>query len=164
MAVRQTAKSDRWEKFDKLNFEIAESGEVKVTAAHLNAPVILEDAIKMHNADHFSLRGRVSDQVKVAGKRGSLHEVNAVLATFDGLIDGTVIFPEQSKTVPRLVALVVLRDGVDKKSLTKHFRQHLDPAFVPRPILLVDELPREESGKLAKAKVLDLYQSTLASL
>jgi len=84
--------------------------------------------------------------------------VNRVLNTFDGLLDGVVIFPEQKRLVPRLVAIVVLRESNQKSALQAHFRQHLDAAFVPRPIFLVDELPRQENGKLNKAALTDFYQ------
>jgi acyl-coenzyme A synthetase/AMP-(fatty) acid ligase len=32
-------------------------------------------------------------------------------------------------------------------------RQRIDPAFLPRPLCLVESLPRNETGKLARATV-----------
>jgi len=56
---------------------------------------------------------------------------------------------------------VVLKDESKKAELQAHFRQHLDAAFVPRPILLVEKLPRQENGKLNKAALVEFYQSLL---
>jgi acyl-coenzyme A synthetase/AMP-(fatty) acid ligase len=161
MAIRQTSKTELWEKFDGLDFKILETGKVLVSAAHLVSSIELEDTLEMHEDNTFNLRGRVSDQIKIAGKRGSLHEVNRVLSAFPGLLDGVVFFPEQDKAIPRLVAIVSLEKGIEKHSLRKHFQKHLDSAFVPRPILIVPELPRETSGKLVKTRLLDLYRSLL---
>jgi acyl-coenzyme A synthetase/AMP-(fatty) acid ligase len=55
------------------------------------------------------------------------------------------------------VAIVVLEEEANKQALKNHFRTYLDAAFVPRPILLVDALPREENGKLIKSKLLNFY-------
>lgn len=158
MAVRRTASTDVWQQFEGLNFTISQEGTT-VSTHYLPTSVALEDLLSSVEPGCFRLAGRLSDQIKIAGKRGSLHEANAVMTSFDGVLDGVVIFPEQDRLVPRLVAMVVLKEGIDKNSLRDHFREHLDFAFVPRPIYLVDALPREENGKLVKAKVLDLYNT-----
>jgi acyl-coenzyme A synthetase/AMP-(fatty) acid ligase len=158
MAVRRTATTDVWQQFDGLNFTIGDDG-AQVSTDYLPAQVDLEDALEPVSPGYFTLAGRLSDQIKIAGKRGSLHEANTVLNSFDGVIDGVVMFPEQDRLVPRLVAMVVLKEGVDKNALRDHFRNHLDFAFVPRPIYIVESLPREENGKLLKTKLLDLYQA-----
>jgi acyl-coenzyme A synthetase/AMP-(fatty) acid ligase len=35
-------------------------------------------------------------------------------------------------------------------------RKRIDPAFLPRPLVLVDALPRNEMGKLPRAEALRL--------
>lgn len=161
MSVRESAKTDVWNKFEGLNFSQDDRGRTAVNATHLPATVALEDSLEMIEDDQFTLSGRVSDQVKIAGKRGSLHEVNAVLMRFAGLLDGVVFFPPQDRPVPRLVAIVCLDIGADKGALREHFRTYLDAAFVPRPILVVDALPREDNGKLNKATLQSLYESLI---
>ncbi len=159
MSVRRTAQTDVWTKFSGLNFGQEDGGKTRVTADHLPASILLEDSLNMVNEDQFKLSGRASDQIKIAGKRGSLFEVNSVLMKFEGVQDGVVFFPPQDRPVPRLVALVCLRDGFSKDALREHFRKYLDSAFVPRPIYVVDALPREENGKLNKAKLQSFYKS-----
>ena len=160
MASREPAKTDVWTQFEGLNFQ-QESDKTCVSTEYLPAPVFLDDQLDFVANQQFKLQGRSSDQIKIAGKRGSLYDVNRVLNTFEGLVDGIVIFPEQTRLVPRLVALVVLKDESKKAELQAHFRQHLDAAFVPRPILLVEKLPRQENGKLNKAALVEFYQSLL---
>lgn len=160
MSIRRPAQTHHWQRFDGLDFTLAPDGATTVSAAHLPDTVILDDQITMLDKDHFLLAGRNTDQINIAGKRGSLLEVNNVLMKFPGLIDGVVIFPPQDRSVPRLVALVVLATGKTKQALRQHFGDYLDSAFVPRPILLVDALPREENGKLIKSELLTLYKES----
>ena len=41
--------------------------------------------------------------------------------------------------------------GLDATWLMTQLRQRLDPVFLPRPLLLVEQLPRNGTGKLAQA-------------
>lgn len=159
MSIRRPAQSEKWQRFDGLNFISQEDGNTLVTASHIPEEILLDDQITILDDDYFLLAGRKTDQINIAGKRGSLLEVNKVLMKFSGLVDGVVIFPEQNRAVPRLVALVVLPTTTNKEELRKHFSKYLDSAFVPRPIMVVDSLPREDSGKLIKSKLLELYES-----
>ncbi len=160
MAVRRTATDSIWQPFSGLSFS-NKNEQTIVAAGHLPECVTLEDRLQFEG-ERFILAGRSSDQIKIAGKRGSLGDVNAVLNKFSGLVDGVALFPEQRRAVPRLIAIVVLEESVSKAELRQHMAKYLDSAFVPRPIYVVDSLPREENGKLSKAKVLDLYQSLSA--
>ena len=158
MAYRNPSQKDNWTQFDGLKFTF-KGTQASVSTNYLPEPVTLDDQLETLNETQFKLVGRSTDQIKIAGKRGSLFEVNRVLNNFDGVIDGVVIFPEQTRLVPRLIALVVLKDPELKPDLQNHFREHLDAAFVPRPIFLVDKLPREENGKLNKSVLHDFYLS-----
>lgn len=158
IAIRRTAQTEIWEKFSELEFNV-ENNHISVSANHLPCSVALEDELEIINKDQFRLQGRAADQINIAGKRGSLDEVNKVLMSFPGLKDGVVFLPPQSSTVARLAALVVLAEGFYKDHLKEHFRKHLDAVFVPRPIIQVEELPREDNGKLTKTKLLEFYQT-----
>lgn len=158
MAVRKTAHESIWQLFAGIDFSCVD-GKVSASAAHIAETIVLQDNLEFVESDRFRLLGRETDMVDIAGKRGSLSEINQLLFGFNGLQDGVVIFPEQRRPVPRLVAIVVLKKGVEAPVLRDYFRQHLDAAFVPRPIFTVDSLPREESGKLSAKRVLELYKT-----
>ena len=158
MSIRRPAQTDQWQRFDGLTFVAENDGLTSVNADHLPERITLDDQITLIDDEYFILAGRTTDQINIAGKRGSLTEVNNVLMKFSGLIDGVVIFPPQDRIVPRLVALVVLTDDQTKDDLRKHFAKYLDSVFVPRPIFLVSKLPREDNGKLIKAQLLELYE------
>jgi acyl-coenzyme A synthetase/AMP-(fatty) acid ligase len=89
--------------------------------------------------------------VDVAGKRASLAELTARVLAIAGVQDAVVFQPDaQPGLVQRLAALVVA-PGLDAATLRAALRPALDPAFMPRPLLLVDALPRTPAGKLPRA-------------
>ena len=164
MAVRKTAHDERWLKFDGISFSPQDkegpnsvSNTIIASTDYLDQFITLSDQIELNEGGYFRLLGRSSDMVDIAGKRGSLAEINKVLLTFEGLLDGVVIFPKQERAVPRLAAIVSLKESYKPEQLKMHFRKYLDSAFVPRPIFYVEKLPREENGKLARKKVDVLY-------
>ncbi len=161
MAVRKTALTDIWKKFKGIHFDRQESKQILAHTEHVKDVATLGDFIELIDEQHFRLKGRTDDMIDIAGKRGSLNEINKVLLSFSDLIDGIVFFPKQDRPIPRLVAIVVLKNGTSKKQLTNHFREYLDPAFIPRPIIQVEKLPREDNGKLPKQALLSFYQSLI---
>jgi acyl-coenzyme A synthetase/AMP-(fatty) acid ligase len=60
-----------------------------------------------------------------------------------------------TERVTRLTALVVA-PGLSAPQLLEALRQRIDPAFLPRPLLLVDTLPRNATGKLSRAALDEL--------
>ena len=162
MAVRKTAQDNIWERFDAIHFKQQEDSLIVASTNYISATAVLGDFIEELDNTHFILKGRTDDMIDIAGKRGSLNEINKILLSFNELIDGIVFFPPQERAVPRLVSIVVLPSHITKKQLSDHFRTYLDPAFIPRPIILTDKLPREENGKLPKQSLLSLYKELIA--
>ncbi len=158
MAIRNTANNEIWQRFNGIEFSRQQDQTILASAAHVINDAVLGDFIETVDETHFKLSGRSDDMIDIAGKRGSLNEINKVLLKFTELVDGVVFFPVQNRAIPRLVALVVLPDEISKQQVAEHFRQYVDPAFIPRPIIVVNKLPREENGKLPKQKLLSFYE------
>jgi len=59
-------------------------------------------------------------------------------------------------------AALVVAPASTKAALIAHFAKHLDPVFIPRPLLLVESLPREENGKLPRSKLLAFFEQVRA--
>jgi len=119
--------------------------------------VLLADHIEPINAQEFLLQGRTADLVNVAGKRSSLGYLTRQLTTIDGVEDGVFVMPEDANAgaPPRLAALVVA-PGHTAGTILAALRSRIDPAFLPRPLLVVDRLPRDALGKLPRADILRL--------
>ncbi len=159
IAVRRTASEKEWQRFSDIHFEDCGESEVIAKAQHISQPIKLNDRIIILDDDRFRLIGRDSDIINIAGKRGSLYEINQLLQNFSGIRDGVIFLPPQEKTVPRLVAIVVLDNQSSKEKLITYLKEHLDNAFIPRPIIEIASLPREQNGKLSQKKLYELYRS-----
>jgi acyl-coenzyme A synthetase/AMP-(fatty) acid ligase len=48
----------------------------------------------------------------------------------------------------------VVARGVDRDTILYALAQQLDPVLVPRPLVLVERLPRNETGKVPRAALL----------
>jgi acyl-coenzyme A synthetase/AMP-(fatty) acid ligase len=104
----------------------------------------------------FVVHGREADQVKVAGHRVSLGELNQKLLEIDGVQDGIVFLPEEDDSpVTRPMAFVVA-PGRSSEEIQRELRARVDPVFLPRPVVCVPSLPRNATGKLPRESVVDL--------
>jgi acyl-coenzyme A synthetase/AMP-(fatty) acid ligase len=115
-------------------------------------PTALQDVIELRpDGVHFALHGRFSDMVNIAGKRNSLGYLNHQLTSIEGVADGVFFVPDErdADAVTRLTAFVVAPTLTEAQILAA-LRERIDPAFLPRPLVKVRELPRQLTGKLPR--------------
>jgi acyl-coenzyme A synthetase/AMP-(fatty) acid ligase len=151
IATRRTAVTGEWELLDGL--KLREQGvQVVVSGGHVEQPTPLQDVIEIRNdGTHFVLHGRFADMVNIAGKRNSLGYLNHQLTSIPGVKDGVFFMPDDIEPdgVTRLTAFAVA-PGLDAREILDALRELIDAAFLPRPLHLVDELPRQLTGKIPR--------------
>ena len=125
---------------------------------HLAEPMLLNDVLELHDSTRFILHGRTQDLVKIAGKRGSLAALNAELERVPGVEDSAIWLREDGGSQSRVVAFVVA-PRTNSAVILEHLRQRLDPVFLPRPLILVDALPRNRTGKLTQESLCELARA-----
>ena len=157
IASRRTVHEDRWNLYDELSIQVRD-GSAVVSGGHLCEPITLNDHVEIHDRHSFALLGRHTDMVNIAGKRTSLADLNQKLQEIEGVQDGVFTVPESSteRTV-RLMALVVA-PGLSKEAVLAALAERVEPAFMPRPLHLVERLPRGETGKLPRAALRPLLE------
>ena len=151
IASRRTTQTKKWQLFDDVtlkkvdNYVIAEGG-------YINDPTPINDDVELISTTQFLLHGRLSDIINIAGKRHSLASLNHLLTSIPEVIDGTFFMPDEDKVkdVTRLAAFVVCNPEIDAKYILSALRQKVDPVFIPRPLIFVDKLPRNTTGKLPR--------------
>ena len=158
IAHRATAQDAEWEAFDTFTFHQS-SAITTVTANHFSLPIPLEDILEFSDHHRFQLVSRSADAINIAGKRGSLDELNQLLLSTPGVLDG-VIFATPGNDTGRPSALVVA-PNLGKEEVLINLRNHVDALFVPKQIVFVDALPRSITGKLPMKDVLELYNSII---
>ena len=159
VATRRPAQSAEWQLLPGIKL-IAEGDCVRACGGHIETPVAMNDRIEPLTGEHFLLHGRIADLVNIAGKRHSLASLNHLLNTIPGVKDGAFYMPDETSPdhVTRLAACVVA-PGLDAPHLLAALREHIDPVFLPRPLLFVDALPRNHTGKLPRAALQALLQT-----
>ncbi len=111
-------------------------------------PTPLDDALEMLSDGRFKLLARRSDLVKLAGRRASLAGLNRILLAIDGVQDGVFVPPAaEGHHAARMTAFVVA-PGRAADAILADLRTRIDPVFLPRRLVQVDRLPRNELGKL----------------
>ena len=65
--------------------------------------------------------------------------------------------PKEKLGETRLAAFVVA-SSISKADILKALRSRIDAAFMPRPLFIVDELPRNSTGKLPHQVLAELAQ------
>jgi len=120
--------------------------------------VPLSDIIEILDAQRFLLHGRHADLINIAGKRTSLAYLNHQIAAIPGVVDAAFFLPDEESPdgITRLCAFVVAPD-LNSRRLQAELRQRIDPIFLPRPLVFMDKLPRNTTGKLPRNQLQQLY-------
>lgn len=160
LAVRRSAATPEWRCIEGLRLRQDERG-TWASGDFLEGETLLADVIELRSAERFILHGRSADQVNVAGKRSSLGYLNHHLNSIAGVEDGVFFMPDEPGHggTTRLAAVAVA-PTLTPDALMARLRERIDPAFLPRPLRLVDELPRNATGKLTREVLLRLLDET----
>lgn len=155
IASRRTLDGDAWTVYPGV--AITQGEDVAVVAAPHAEPQALADRIEMLDGLHFRLLVRRTDLVKLGGRRASLSGLNRILNGLDGVADGTFVVPDdlEQRSTARLLAVVVAPRRTPG-SILAELRGQVDPLFLPRRVICVDRLPRNELGKLPRQALLAL--------
>lgn len=155
IASRRTVGDGAWQAYPGIAMA-AEADAVAVSAPHA-APHSLADSVELGEAGRFRLLGRHADLVKVGGRRVSLSWLNSVLTGLDGVVDGAFLAPDDLATRPgaRLHAFVVA-PGRPMAGILGALRREVDPLFLPRTLIGLDRLPRNDFGKLPRGALAQL--------
>jgi long-chain acyl-CoA synthetase len=155
-----------------------ETGVLHVRGPHLmmgywGDPALTQDWLKtgpdpeermLCTHDHFTVDeegllyfvGRTDDIVKTRGEKVSTVEVENVLHGLRGVSQAAVVGVPDDLLGEALRAYVVLEQGaaLTEEDILRFARSKLENFMVPREVVLLDELPHTESGKIRKGSLL----------
>ena len=149
IATRRTVTGESWKLLDGLSLSRKGSGHF-VQTPYFSDSIPIPDSITPNGPQRFFLQGRPGNLINIGGHRASLDDLNYQLTDIEGVIDGVFFMPEsQDDRVTRLIAFAVA-PGQQSEVILSSLRKKIDPMFLPRPLYLVDSLPRNPTGKLPK--------------
>ncbi|OBJ70098.1 acyl-CoA ligase FadD12 [Mycobacterium sp. 1274756.6] len=100
--------------------------------------------------------GRDDEMIVSGGENVYPIEVEKVLAAHPEVAEASVLGVDDDQFGQRLTAFVVLESGAtaDPDTLKQHVRENLAGYKVPREITVLDELPRNATGKIVRSELL----------
>ncbi|MGQ3116814.1 MAG: AMP-binding protein [Hydrogenophaga sp.] len=157
LASRRTLDGAAWRLMEAVHLE-HEGDTTYASGGHVEGRVPLADIIESGTEGCFLLHGRHADLINIAGKRTSLAYLNHQIGALPGVVDAAFFLPDElgDDGVTRLTAFVVA-PTLDARALMAGLRQRLDAIFLPRPLVFVEALPRNSTGKLPRQALQALY-------
>ncbi|WP_106848660.1 fatty acyl-CoA synthetase [Blastococcus sp. Marseille-P5729] len=150
-----------------------ETGEVVYRSPQLcegywNKPEATEEAFAggwFHSGDlaridedgYITVVDRIKDVINTGGVLVASREVEDCLYTHEAVAEAAVIGLPDEKWIEAITAYVVLKPDqqATKEELIEHTKQSLAKFKIPKDVRFVDELPRNQSGKLLKRVLRD---------
>jgi acyl-coenzyme A synthetase/AMP-(fatty) acid ligase len=157
IASRRTVSDEAWTTYDGVSLASAEEDQPVRILAPGAPPGTISDVIDVLDPTRFRLLGRGNDLIKLGGRRASLAGLNRILTAIPGVTDGVFIVPDDLDRRPtaRMQAFVIAPTR-SAEDILGELRSRIDPIFLPRRIVRVDALPRNEVGKLPREALLAL--------
>jgi acyl-CoA synthetase (AMP-forming)/AMP-acid ligase II len=136
-----------------LTFHGYSGGEDKERVGGL---VATGDVGHLDGAGRLMIDGRDDDMIVSGGENVYPREVEECLLGHPGVADAAVVGVPDERYGQALVAHVVARNGgVDPEELRGYVKRELAGYKVPREVVLHDDLPRNETGKVLKTELSD---------
>jgi fatty-acyl-CoA synthase len=104
---------------------------------------------------YITIVDRKKDMIKSGGENVSSREVEEAIYLHPAVAETAVIGAPDPLWVEAVTAIVVPRSGqsLGEEELIAHCRAHLSGFKVPKRVVLVEELPRNASGKILKREL-----------
>jgi fatty-acyl-CoA synthase len=124
---------------------------------------IVDGLLSTGDTGHFDgtglwfVDGRDDDMIVSGGENVFPLEVENLLADHPGIVEAAVVGVDDAEFGKRLAAFVVSRtaSGVDADELKSYVRSHLARHKIPRDVVFIDALPRNETGKVLRKKLIE---------
>jgi O-succinylbenzoic acid--CoA ligase len=148
--------------FAGLELKLSVEGEILVRGATVSPGAKGEDGwlrtgdlAHRDEEGHLWLKGRISHRIISGGVNVDPTEVEAVLRTHPGILEVAVVGVPDAQWGEKVVAVVVAKEkgSLDLGDLNRLARVALSPAKRPRTVRVVESLPRNPNGKVARGEV-----------
>jgi len=111
------------------------------------------DLGRFDEAGRLFIEGRDDEMIVSGGENVFPKEIEETLTSHPAVVEAAAIGVADEAFGQRLREFVVLRNEVGEDVLKQHVRDHLANYKVPRDIVVLDELPRNATGKVVKREL-----------
>jgi fatty-acyl-CoA synthase len=113
------------------------------------------DLVRIDEEGYITVVDRIKDVINTGGVLVASREVEDALYTHEAVAEVAVIGVPDERWIEAVAAFVVRKGEVSADELTAHARDRLAGFKTPKRIHFVEELPRNQSGKLLKRLLRD---------
>lgn len=156
LATRRTATTSVWTQLDSVGLDF-NAEYSRASGQHFDSPQVISDQLEPMNTRQFKLIGRNSDVIKIGGRRTSLAALNTILQEIDGIDDAAFIATNRDAR-ERPVLIYSKTSTITPVQIKSALKARIDPVFLPRVLICVDRIPRNERGKVIYADLMAIYQ------
>jgi len=115
----------------------------------------------MDEDGYLTIVDRKKDIIITGGENVASREVEDAIYSHPAVSEVAVFGVKHPEWIEAVAAAVVLRDGMtlDSAELVAHTRERLAGFKAPKYVVVVDELPKNPSGKILKRELRDVYSA-----
>lgn len=104
----------------------------------------------------YFIHGRKDHQIKFMGYRIELGEIEQTLSLLP-LVKENVVIPVYVKGKIEELRLIYSGDGDSDQEIRKHLNKHLPPYMIPKSLVRIEDLPKNQNNKLDRALIKEIY-------
>ena len=108
------------------------------------------------------ITGRQETRLNLGGDKVNPETIETVLAAFPGVSDAAVLTVPNALGIEEVYALIRSNSLLDDGALRSYCQGRLQRSFVPVRFITVDRIPRNESGKIERGRLLEIAKSNLS--
>jgi len=108
---------------------------------------------------YFKITGRIKDMIIRGGENIYPKEIESVLTRHGAVLQAAVIGVPDDVKGEAIVGYAVAKPGfsIDPGAISATVAQVMGPAFRPREVIMVRELPKTQSGKIVRRLIRQRY-------
>jgi len=122
------------------------------------------DLVRIDEQGYIFVVDRIKDVINTGGVLVASREVEEVLYTHPDVAEVAVIGLPHERWIEAITAVVVTRGDAQPDAILAHAREHLAAHKVPKAVHVVEELPKNPSGKLLKRELRERFGGTGSAL
>lgn len=116
------------------------------------------DLVEIKNDGYLYFRGRADNQIKHMGYRIELEEIEFAINTISQVKEVCVIYKRINDLGGEIRAIVAVNSNISDKEILNNIKSKLPDYMIPKKIIVVDSLPKNQNGKIDRVIIKEKYQ------
>lgn len=138
-----------------ISVETDERGCLVIHAPYLTETIVTNDLVECIDNKHFMWKGRYDNLINSGGIKIKPEELEASIAKVLDIECAIIGVPDE-KLGQKVVMVAESESNLDEKEIQGLLKEALPPYHIPGKIVTVNELPRNNSFKIDRKRLLDM--------